>query len=508
MPLNFNLHLRSYFAALSGQYILILTSNIAEKDAVNRVLQHTRRAEMEVDNLGCRLGLLGGRFALHICGESGASKMHSIGSIASRLLADSHFPTPVLVILAGFCWGNLDRVAGGSLIIGSSIRVLNERRETDAGTEYRDKVYCSPLKISSEGMERVKCHLSASGNDAVQGCLASLETRFESNAARDAIIRQFPDVLGGEMEAFGFVPSCAPPWLVLKAVSDSGGSNFDTKGQKEAAERAAQALPVIVDTLERDGILGELMRATPARRVLADVLLGDTIRVSAQSTSHSELNDYLDGVIWPIVEDKLRSCGAELEYGPEFAPIMCDLLLELIQNAIRHGRATDASMSFAPTKITLTDDGDWFDPRALVGNNGGARAWRAACQGLGLNELFKVQPERVGKRGNQYTFALAKVSDTLSRARRECQIQINPRSIASGFGRPDILNVDGKCSAFYLDVENIRMTSRRVSVARALAPLLEAGKTVFVACASQRDVLLFKEELASLAGNQLRVFLK
>lgn len=74
------------------------------------------------------------------------------------------------------------------------------------------------------------------------GAIASLETLYKSDSLREKLVGQYPDLLGGEMEAFGFLES-GSPWLLVKAVSDSGGDNFSREKQGEAARRAAVVIP-------------------------------------------------------------------------------------------------------------------------------------------------------------------------------------------------------------------------------------------------------------------------
>lgn len=505
--MNYALEVSRHTEALSNNYVLLFTSNSIEKEAVNTSLNNTLRVNIDLDTSGCTLGLLSNRFVLHICGESGFSKERSIGRIASGLLHNPTFPRPALILLVGFCWGNLKKVNDNSIIAATEICILNEKREKRDGATYVPRRVKSPIEISSSLTEEINSKLIPQKTHLVTGAMASLETRYESDEARDALLADYPDLLGGEMEAFALVPSCKTlPWLVLKSVSDSGGNDFETTGQKDAAMRASNAIKCLLDTLPMDGTISEI-KSGNAQDLLTDILSGDTIHFEAKSTTAEGLNDYLDEVLGTRIEYKLRAYGSELEYGSKFALSFCDLLLELIQNTVRYGRATRASVKFTPSKIVFHDDGKHFSPLSLTGSKGGARAWQNAVKLFKADEMISVKHTDGGK-GNTYTFSLGKVDRLLGEARRNCLIRINPNSIGTIYGAPEVIEFDDRCEALYFDASTMRMMSRRLSLLEALRPLIKSGKKIFVACRSQDDVLFFQDELRELNGSHLVIFVK
>ena len=74
-------------------------------------------------------------------------------------------------------------------------------------------------------------------------------------------------------------------------------------------------------------------------------------------------------------------------------------------------------------------------------------------------------------------------------------------------GTPDILDYDLECEAIYLN-SPVRMTSRVLDIARHVRALVAAGKTVLIGCASEDQVLRFKEALRDIEPTKLRVFVE
>jgi nucleoside phosphorylase len=502
-----DISIREHAPALDGGYILLLTSNSEEKKAINSILANARSATIGADTRGCSLGMVADRFVVHITGESGLSKPASIGRIAVHLLSETaRLPKPAIVVLAGFCWGNPAMMKTGDIIVTSHVLSLNEQRETGAGTEWVARPLSGQVDVAPEVLAEVNLMLGRKGMRVTSGLLASLETRFESDVPRDELLKKWPELLGGEMEAFSFLPSCTTPWLVVKAVSDYGGTDYDRAHQADAASRAAETTRCLLQALAARDRLTTTDDAA-AHELLADVLAGDTIVVLTNAVHPNKLNDYLDGVIGPQVMRKLRNYSSELEYGRAFGRVFCDCLLELTQNALRHGRANRVSIQFLPMRIVFADDGDVFDPRTLAGERGGARAWKSLANRFDLDAMLTVR-KAGGKRKNSYSFVLEKVQKLLADARDNCRVRIAPGTINTVQGRPEVFEYDAGCRAVYLDTSRIHMTSRRLAIAEGLRRITESGRKVFLGCRDSDDVMLYKELLRDIPAEQLTIFVQ
>lgn len=146
--MSIKIQIENHANELDANYILLLTSNAIERKAVNNVLHKLCEADVGRDTRGCNIGFLGRRLALHVTGDSGISKPLSVGRIAGSLLADQQFPKPALVLLVGFCWGNPQKAAVGTVVLSPHIVLLNEVRETPDGTERVPRYYQSSLELT------------------------------------------------------------------------------------------------------------------------------------------------------------------------------------------------------------------------------------------------------------------------------------------------------------------------------------------------------------------------
>jgi nucleoside phosphorylase len=503
--MSITIQIRSHAQELDGNYVLLLTSNSVERDAVNGIMDSLRDADVGRATRGSRIGFLGRSVALHVTGESGVSKRLSIGRIAGGMLADPQFPRPSLVLLVGFCWGNPEKAAVGSVLVSSHIVSLNEVRETPNGREWVPHPYQSTLELTPEFIDAFGKALVPHEIFALSGPMGSEETLYRHTESRDLLIRRFPELFGGEMEAFALLPVDVP-WLVVKSVSDLGDSGFDRDQQKDAARRAAKTVETLVTMLSDEGYLPE-RKSNASPSLLEDLIAGNALTVDVRDTSANELNDVLNNKIGRLLEDKLCRYVSQDEYDPEFPSLMCALLLEIMQNAINHGAANRATVTIQNENILIEDDGKAFDPGTLTGANGGARDWRAMRERYIDKGEVRFTAKQISKgKGNRYLFALLKASSVLRDTRQNCSMQIATHSIGVRHGRPPILTFNEDCRILYLNTGILRMTSRRIELANALRDVVAGGRKVYVGCPSERDEVFFKEELKDLLGENLVVF--
>ncbi|MFM0405017.1 hypothetical protein [Paraburkholderia aspalathi] len=499
------IQIRNHREALDANYILLLTSNSVERAAVNEILRNTCEADVGRDTRGCNIGFLGGRLAIHVTGDSGISKPLSIGRVAGNLLSDQQFPSPVLVLLVGFCWGNPKKAAQDAVILSSQVVSLNEIRETPDGPERVARYWQSSVELTSSFIQSLEESLAPREITVLTGLIGSMETLYQHTESRDFLISRFPDILGAEMEAFGLLPSNLP-WLVVKAVSDFGDNDFHREQQRCAARRAAATILPLV-TMPGDDSFLEKRKAGAPQSLLEDIITGNVLKVDVRELAANELNDLLNDEIGRPLLRKLGRYVSAIEYDAEFPSLMCALILEIMQNAFKHGKANQATVTLHPTKITIDDDGGVFNPATLTGSNGGAHDWRAVQQRYLDNGAVQFTAKSFSKRpGNQYVLALSKASSVLRDARQNCSMRVVPRTIGAHYGNPPTLAFDEKCQILYYHTGDLRMTSRRISVATSIRYAIESGRKVYVGCPSERDVVFFKEELKDLLGENLVIF--
>jgi len=178
--------------------------------------------------------VLTGRLAIHVTGDSGISQSLSIGHIAEGMLVERRFPKPALILLVGFCWGNPEKAKVGNVIVSRHIVSLNAARMTSSGIERKERRVQSSLDLPQEFVSALGQALAPLEITVLDGTLGSMEMLYQGTEGRDALIGQFPDLLGGEMEAFAFLQpqfsmadreGCLGPWRRRSRSQSTEGSS-------------------------------------------------------------------------------------------------------------------------------------------------------------------------------------------------------------------------------------------------------------------------------------------
>ncbi|CAB3745483.1 hypothetical protein LMG24238_07619 [Paraburkholderia sediminicola] len=495
-------------AALQNNFIFILTSNSKEKGAVNEIIKYRKSVPCAFPSHGLYIGFLGDRPVVHLSGTSGISEKDSISRIATQFLSDSNLPSPCLVILVGFCWGRPDLTKIGDVLVSREILSLNYSISAAKASKRRPSPFKSSLLFSDELQEEL-VKTEAARRDIVVHCgpLASLETLLTDDVARNEILEYRMDTVGGEMEAFGFVPSCQLPWIVVKAVSDFGDSDFSRKSQADAARAAASFIEPLTDILVKFDAL-PAPRRTSEVAALEDLLVGATLRIEVDDQILINLNTFLNDIIGPRVDFKLSQYCSAHEYGSSFARHFCDLLLEVTQNSILHGKSKFVDLKFSAEKIEIIDEGGEFDLENLPhqsNGRGGTKAWQRTLDEYISKNLIEYKFIR-RKNINQYTFSLIKSLAILIEAKKHCTASFTPDAFNIIMPSKDVFVFDEKCSGVYINVSSIRMSSRRIRIFNAVKELLDEGKYVLIACNDQKEVEELAEELIGLKGENLKIF--
>jgi hypothetical protein len=413
-------------------------------------------------------------------------------------------PRPRLLLLVGFCWGNPSSTAHGTLVVSDHVVCANVQRALGGQLRPRADVRASPMQLGDLQQRQIVEELRLAGQDARCGWLASAETLYMDSGLRDELLKTFPAILGGEMEAFAFIDQ-GTPWLVLKAVSDAGGSDFNRSAQKAVAQAAAAGIAPLLSSLEA---VGAIKAEDPARTApLRDVLDGGVLQFDSIAHRSEDLNDVLDRKVGSQVEYKLRRYLSPEGYGHDFLRHGVDALLELVQNAVRYGKATRATVKFEADRITYLDDGAPFDSRALVteGKRGGKRAMTNLLAHEERGEL-RVRGRHQSD-GNEYIIELPLAHAALAAARDQCRALVRDGVIGESFGRPVIIEHPAGCSTLYFDATAVRMSSRKYILSLEIQRLVSEGKTIYVGCSSDEDVAFFSEEFRGLPSSKVMVFL-
>lgn len=484
-------------AALDDNYLLVLTTNTLERDAVRVVLNDDAPASIGRD-ASARLGRLGGHFCLHINGTAGAQNRQSIGSFV-RYMTTVPMPKPKLILIAGFAWGNPALTELGDIVISSFVKDVNHQRAVGGIKERRTAYRESPL-----GSLQDHLHVLPQPKDCGRihvGAIASAEIYLADDDERDSIIDQLPDVLGGEMEAFDLVRDLEVPWLFVKSVSDFGGNDTDRSFQPAAARMAAETLPCVISLLQHLEKLEAQRQDDHSGRLLA-ALMGQTVRIARPEGHRGDVLNAMNAEAPRLIE-RLSVYSSEKDTDGSLARTLAIAIIEIMQNAFLHGNASHADCSFTETKVTVIDDGHAYDPSLLVGLRGGSLAWNELRE-LFLNTgqiAFSIGKAKGG--GNVYQFKLLLLSEEIRKAKRDCML------VSSGIRvgpSPAVFAASPGCETFYYEAIKIFTFSKIIDDVRDLEALLEAGKSLFVACRDERHVRHYTEALHRFAGSRLRIF--
>jgi|GEM_PF-3244576 len=484
------------FTALNDNYIMVLTSNSKEKQAINLLINNRQQIDMKTDTHGCCIGQINGFFVVHITGTSGISEILSIGRIALKIIGSESLPSPAFIVLFGICWGNPIYVDQGDTILSSTVCSLNSSVMTGDKVIYKDQYTDSKLKLTFLNKE-----LSEISDKIKVGPIASLETLFSSAQKRDELLQQYPSLYGGEMEAFGFISSIREvPWMIIKNVSDFADESFTRIGQVSAAASSSGLIPGIISVLVKNELLKLQFNLAP-HILLINSLIGNTIKINKTQFNSDTLNDYLNDIIGPVVLYKLDNYCSGLEYQDNFSVSFCDLFLEISQNSFKHGMANKVEITFYNDCITVYDDGNDYDLHNLNGDNGGSRSW------TNIRKKF-IDSDQVTYTYNKkkHKFKLSKINEMLRDIKSKCTAIILPDKVNSGYLADHILDFNPECKAIYIDVSKILMTSRKMSITKDITKLIAIGKIIIISCRNNQQAEDYHYDLGPDSEN-LRIII-
>jgi nucleoside phosphorylase len=486
--------LAHYGAALNESYVLVLTSNSREKAAVRSVLVGARPIRVPFSNRCAEIAVSNDRFFIHLSGDSGVSQNVSVARIANAALSGNTLPRPALVLLVGFCWGKPTVADIGSIVISREVIAVNRRVELPTGGVVHPRRQQSRVPLSDDCISMLLEVLP----NAVIGPILSAEMLLQSDEARRSALEVAQDAVAGEMEAFGFVGPDFP-WLVLKAVSDTGGDSFHRDGQDDAAKLAALSISSLISALERASELPVRAASSVSDR-LRYALKGDLVSLDSRMILTDGPGKYLNDEIGGWLEDRIRDFGVDVT----LQRLVLSAVLEACQNAATHGRAASITIRVRGGGIEVRDDGMEFNFHQLRGGRGGAHASTQIQSVDGLQSDYR----RVAGE-NIHAFEFTGASLELASARRNCSVEVRRELFRRAPGHAKgLLIVKDTCRVVHLDASPLRMASLRFDLVNAICDLIERYEKVYLGCECESDAAFFRENLAHLAGDSLVVFVE
>lgn len=482
--------LENFKETLNSNYILLITSNSLEKDAVNEILIPKIKVDIDLNCKGCYIGVIENNIAVHMSGTSGVVSEDSISRLVIEYISNSDFPKPKAVLMAGFCWGNPNITKSGQTIISNTVYSLNSSVVKNENLEFKEKIFQS--KFQNKYLN--SCCLN--------GAIVSLEALITENQYRDKIINQYPSILGGEMEGFGYIPSLESrgiPWLIIKTISDFADNQYGRDIQKESAINSAKHIPKLIAEITSEF---ENYNSDKKLEHLKNILRGKSINIKRTEFSEETLNDFLNNIIGPIVESKLQEYFYAVDKTGDsiFVRYFCDVILEISQNSFKHGKSTEVEISFHTKTIILQDDGIDYNVSQIEGNRGGATAWQKV-----YNHFIKKGFVRfTHTKKNVNKFHLENVKEFLANLREKCSVKIRPETVGAIQSRYQILEYDESCTSVYLNDNYNRMSSRRRSIIEQVKTLLEKNITVYLSAHDEYEAKEYQDALVEF-GEKLIV---
>lgn len=490
--------------ALNDNYVLVLTTNSIERKAVTDCFDVSAKAAIPAENDGARIGVCGGQLILHVTGTSGGQADKAVGRITRKILSAPNVPNPKAVILVGIAWGAPSNTSIGTVILCGELLAVNQLRFESDGLKFVPFGRTSPWLTELKGIaDEIGSYPDRS---LKQGILASGEQFVGQTKVRDALLKAYPEIAGGEMEGWDLVPDLDHiPWAQLRGVCDFGEDGTNGLYQVPAAMKAAEFLKPLLQCLQARERLKPIRR-DPATVGLLEALAGEAMEVTFPDDGMS-LDEHLNNRLGPSLVWRLAQYGIGTPASSALPRRVADLLLEMGQNALKHGGANHATIQFGGNSVTYSDDGQPFDLFSLTTNDRG-RGGRTALAKVdqlvasGLIELKALLPRNTEH--NRYRIAFPKLSARLRAARERCSVDFVYRSGPEGI-RGERLEYDPKCDALFFDASELLMSSRRLDVIDELLNLLSQGKELFVQCADENEKAFYEDALSQVGREMVNV---
>lgn len=461
-------HLQSYKTILDGSLVVVLTTNSHERKAVLSVLKAKRK--LQTNNPSCRayLGVSADRIVLVLDGDGAFSGMGAASRFLCDFLANGLYPRPAAVIMCGVCWGNPALTSVGDVLVASTLISINRSVANQKG-----EISIIPRTFETCFPESAVKSLKEVGVVA-PAILISEEQLYQGSEARDTQLLGFPHAHGGEMEGFVIAPACQAksiPWLIIKAVSDFGGDDFERSAQDTAAHQAANVLVKCFEKIIYDESREEELRE------LADVICGHLFELRQEQFDFGgnialQVNDKLCGL-----ESVISFYTGSATQSRFLANKLAIVLREFALNAFKHGRARRVRIDVDPQGVSFDDDGDPYTIEQLVAEEkgrGGQLAWTGLKRDCIDAEMLTVRIGARNKWKNGFRFNIENEYPHLVDAKLKCRAEINQSK------RPAIY-VHPECFDVYVDIRHIEMMTLVLDTVEEFKPLLDEGKKIHVA---------------------------
>ena len=236
--------------------VLIVTATKVETRALHEVAQgYSRHAPSYLpkpEYIAVDLGFIKGLRLVNVQCEAGSVGPSSSQAVITDAIRDFD---PSAVILGGIAFGakpGTQRL--GDVLVSKMIDEYEKQKiKSDAQIPRGQRIEASPKLLS--------LFRAAEAADASRrvhfGMLLSGEKLIDSKDFLDALIRQEPEAIGGEMEGAGLVAAshrAKKDWIVVKAIVDWGHSKALTNDDSQQQAAARNAFGFVFDALTKIGL--------------------------------------------------------------------------------------------------------------------------------------------------------------------------------------------------------------------------------------------------------------
>lgn len=475
---------------LDGYYALVVTTNDSERKAVRHMLNGDTQLSLSNARRRAYLGIVKNLPVLVLDGSGGFSDANAASRFAIEVLENPYLPRPALVVICGVCWGNPNKVKVGDVIVSPHVTSLNRSTLTSEGDVPTPYTYQSTLNFELNELDTLM--------GVKLGQLLSFESRVTSSPARERFLQDHPLALGGEMEGFAVIPTCAEkgiPWLLVKGVSDFAEDDCKRESQASVATSAARALRSIVCMQQSSHDDDDKTLIAEQRLAFAHTLQGRDLILDRSNLDMNSLKESIEKNLLPLRSriDFYTSASAVSKNLPEHT---AGLLLEYAMNAFGHTEASRAHIKIVPTGIEYSDDGPEYDIAGLTTERqqrGGSAAWidfKNEYLDTAKVTWATLDPDANAK--NRFRIEIPVTHDGLRDAKAHCKAMIDtrPASLRNG----GAVQFHESCTEIFIDCENLVMRSRAFDICDELPALLAKELRVFIVVDSPTIAQYIKEK--------------
>jgi hypothetical protein len=175
-----------------------------------------------------------------------------------------------------------------------------------------------------------------------------------------------------------------------------------------------------------------------------------------------------------IIGEALQDAGVGEIWGVEEMHAVRDCVVEIVRNALTHGRATAVNVSIEGRRIRMTDDGSPFDPRTLYARGSESGGVLAVNHLLDTyRDNIVLSSAKLGNR-NQVIISLARSAEDVRNATL-CHLEFGWNDLTED-ARP--MFVESGCHVVYVILPPFISPSDAISVSRRLHWLREDGRPI------------------------------